>query len=138
MPLQAFTALRYAHFGDRRAAQQRFTALKQEASRRWSAELQNGPVQERAAYFWYLFASVKARKLKDGLDTDPQSEADRKALVARKVEEAAAQVERVVRLLDARATCLDVTSLYEKDDAMKEQVERARGLLKQIAKLLRQ
>ena len=116
---KALTALRYEQFGDLDLAERRFKELKKEA---------DTPGQRT----WFLLAARKAEAIKAERPPgggDPEEK--RKKLVTEAL--AKAEAELSARVVDSRATCLNVIALYGSDDRLKAEVARARKLLEQTA-----
>ncbi len=113
---KALLALRYEKFGDVDMAERRFQELKKEAS-------------EPAQRAWFLLAARKAEELKKARGGSTENaEEKRKELVTRAVE--AAEADRAASLVNFRAACMNIIALYGDDPSLKEQVEKARDLLK--------
>jgi serine/threonine-protein kinase len=123
VPQQAYMALRYERFGDRKRAEQRLEEIKEKTA------------QDNAMNLWFIFAGRKIKELK----RRPQ-ERDSLALVEEKLKQARdAKDAPDVRALQAYATCLDILALYsneDEDEGIKKLVPKARELLEEMANRL--
>jgi serine/threonine-protein kinase len=113
---KALAALRYEQFGDVDMAGRRFKELQKEADQ---------PGQRT----WFLLAARKAEELKRAGGGGESPEEKRAKLVKEAV--ASAEAELQTRVVNARATCLNVIALYGNDDKLKPEVAKARKLLEQ-------
>jgi serine/threonine-protein kinase len=124
--LDAFVALRYARFGDRLTAHDRFVVLKKSVE------------EDADQRFWFLFAAAKARELADGLKERKQTEEDRDKLVRKKVEGAQARFRKGgTSLLQLREIALDVIALYANNPDLADAVGAARELDKKIVEKMK-
>jgi hypothetical protein len=135
-----FVAWRYARFGDRREALERFTEQKKVMARKWNEELDSRPLDKaefenlKGPYFRYLYAAAKGAEAGRG----EQSNDDRRKWVQE-------QLEGVRRDLtskkgeipgpEKRRRCRDIIALYHNSpgDVMPAKfVDEARALLKEL------
>jgi serine/threonine-protein kinase len=114
---KALAALRYEQFGDLDLAEKRFQELKREAD-------------EAGQRTWFLLAARKIEEVKAARPADAgDPEAKRQKLVKDAL--AKAEAELSARVVNARATCLNVIALYGNDEKLKSEVDKARKLLEQ-------
>ena len=124
---RAFLARRQDQLGDRLGAKQKYEQFVAAIGKQ---ENVSTDVVLRA---WQLYAAVKLRQVKDGLEKEPQDAKARKAFVDKIVEDAVAnEVQGKGSLLDLRAVAHDVATLYKGDDEFAATVAKAKGLVEKI------
>jgi predicted Ser/Thr protein kinase len=123
---RAFLARRQDQLGDRLGAKQKYEKFVEAIGK----EDVSKDVALRA---WQLYAAVKLRQVKDGLEKDPQDAKDRKPLVTGIIKDAKAnEASGRGSLLDLRAIAHDVVTLYKGEEGFEAAVKSARELVAKI------
>lgn len=117
---EAFLAWRQERLGDRAGALRRLESLQDEA-------------RKGGDRYWALYAAIRARQLREGLELKKQDDKARVETVNAAVKQTAAAVNQSgVSLLTLRATLHDVVQLYAREPDMAEPVEQARKAMQAI------
>ncbi len=126
MDKDAYTALRYEHFGDLyggggdvASAYHKFDAMKEACA------------GKPDLHFWGVFAAWKCKELKPKKDATESADA-RKKLVRGALDAAQVFYDNG-RLVDARPIVLSIAALYGDDADLKEQADTARLMAKDLA-----